>query len=75
MKQHHTDQAFSGTVPGFYDTCLVPLIFEPYANDLATRRSSGGDGGCRAGRCQALRRRPRYGEIHAHIVAIQKAWA
>lgn len=26
-----------GSVPEFYDRYMVPLIFEPYANDLATR--------------------------------------
>jgi ubiquinone/menaquinone biosynthesis C-methylase UbiE len=32
-----TDEVFSGSVPEFYDRYLVPLIFEPYASDLATR--------------------------------------
>ncbi|MES2938782.1 MAG: class I SAM-dependent methyltransferase [Pseudomonadota bacterium] len=31
------DQLFAGSIPELYDTCLVPLIFEPYAADLAAR--------------------------------------
>jgi ubiquinone/menaquinone biosynthesis C-methylase UbiE len=32
-----TDKVFSGSIPELYDRLLVPLIFEPYASDLATR--------------------------------------
>jgi len=32
-----TDKIFSGSIPKLYDTHLVPLIFEPYAADLAQR--------------------------------------
>ena len=32
-----TDAVFNGSIPAFYDTYLVPLIFEPYALDLAGR--------------------------------------
>jgi SAM-dependent methyltransferase len=32
-----TDRAFAGAIPDLYDTLLVPLIFEPYADDLAGR--------------------------------------
>jgi len=32
-----TDRLFSGPIPKLYDTYLVPLIFEPYAVDLARR--------------------------------------
>ena len=32
-----TDKLFAGSIPEIYDTCLVPLIFEPYAQDLARR--------------------------------------
>jgi len=35
-----TDKIFSGSIPKLYDTHLVPLIFEPYAADLATRLAS-----------------------------------
>ena len=34
-----TDKAFIGSIPKLYDTYLVPLIFEPYAADLANRLS------------------------------------
>ncbi|HSM11070.1 MAG TPA: class I SAM-dependent methyltransferase [Lysobacter sp.] len=32
-----TDKVFAGLVPKIYETHLVPLIFEPYAADLAER--------------------------------------
>ena len=32
-----SDKAFLGSIPEIYDRFLVPLIFEPYANDLADR--------------------------------------
>jgi SAM-dependent methyltransferase len=32
-----TDKVFAGSIPQLYDTHLVPLIFEPYAADLAKR--------------------------------------
>jgi SAM-dependent methyltransferase len=35
-----TDKAFTGSIPQVYDRLLVPLIFEPYARDLAGRISA-----------------------------------
>lgn len=32
-----TDQAFTGSVPAIYDNYLGPLLFEPYAADMAER--------------------------------------
>ena len=32
-----TDKVFAGSIPEFYDRMMVPLIFEPYAADLAKR--------------------------------------
>jgi len=32
-----TDKVFAGSIPEIYDRYLVPLIFEPYARDLAER--------------------------------------
>jgi ubiquinone/menaquinone biosynthesis C-methylase UbiE len=32
-----TDKVFSGAIPEFYERYLVPLIFAPYARDLAAR--------------------------------------
>jgi ubiquinone/menaquinone biosynthesis C-methylase UbiE len=32
-----SDQLFAGSIPELYDTYLVPLIFEKFANDLADR--------------------------------------
>jgi SAM-dependent methyltransferase len=40
MASSHNDQVFAGSVPELYDTCMVPLIFEPYAIDLAGRVAS-----------------------------------
>lgn len=34
------DKAFVGSIPKLYDTYLVPLIFAPYATDLAERVSA-----------------------------------
>src|SRR3954468_13789813 len=31
------DRVFAGSIPQLYDRLLVPLIFEPYAEDLAAR--------------------------------------
>jgi len=35
-----SDILFAGSVPELYDTYLVPLIFEPYARDVAERLAS-----------------------------------
>src|SRR5712664_1352998 len=35
-----TDAVFSGSIPSLYDRYLGPLIFEPYAKDLANRVSA-----------------------------------
>jgi ubiquinone/menaquinone biosynthesis C-methylase UbiE len=32
-----SDKAFTGSIPGIYDRLLVPMIFAPYARDLAQR--------------------------------------
>jgi len=32
-----TDKAFTGSIPEIYDRLMAPLIFEPYARDLADR--------------------------------------
>ena len=37
MSTPGSDTVFAGSIPEFYDTQLVPLIFEPYATDLARR--------------------------------------
>jgi len=37
MSSSNTDKVFAGSVPKIYDEYLVPLIFEPYAVDLAQR--------------------------------------
>ncbi len=40
MSNPDTDKVFSGSIPELYQTYLVPLIFEPYAADLAHRLAS-----------------------------------
>ncbi|KAA1000886.1 methyltransferase domain-containing protein [Paraburkholderia panacisoli] len=37
MDSFATDTRFAGSIPELYDSHLVPLIFEPYAADLAKR--------------------------------------
>ena len=37
MTTPDTDKVFTGSIPKLYETHLVPLIFEPYATDLAQR--------------------------------------
>jgi SAM-dependent methyltransferase len=37
MANPASDKVFAGSVPKLYETYLVPLIFEPYAQDLARR--------------------------------------
>ena len=32
-----SDKVFAGAIPKFYDTLMVPLIFEAYAADIAGR--------------------------------------
>jgi len=36
----NVDTAFSGSIPSLYDKYLGPLIFEPYAEDIARRLST-----------------------------------
>jgi predicted O-methyltransferase YrrM len=36
------DKVFTGSIPELYDRLLVPLIFEPYARDLAGRVAQAG---------------------------------
>jgi ubiquinone/menaquinone biosynthesis C-methylase UbiE len=35
-----TDKVFAGSIPEIYDRLMVPLIFEPYALDLAARMAA-----------------------------------
>jgi ubiquinone/menaquinone biosynthesis C-methylase UbiE len=35
-----TDTAFTGSIPALYDRCLGPLVFEPYAEEVARRAAS-----------------------------------
>lgn len=37
MSNSDIDKVFTGQIPNLYETYLVPLIFEPYARDLANR--------------------------------------
>lgn len=40
MNNPATDKAFAGPIPQLYETYLVPMIFQPYATDLANRLAS-----------------------------------
>ena len=40
MNSPDTDKVFAGSIPKLYEEYLVPLIFEPYAADLASRLAS-----------------------------------
>ena len=40
MTSTDTDKLFAGSIPELYERYLVPLIFEPYAKDLAARLAS-----------------------------------
>jgi ubiquinone/menaquinone biosynthesis C-methylase UbiE len=40
MTAKATDKIFAGSIPKIYETHLVPLIFQPYADDLARRIAS-----------------------------------
>ena len=40
MSGSDSDKVFAGSIPKLYQTHLVPLIFEPYAADLALRLAS-----------------------------------
>ncbi|HXX85832.1 MAG TPA: class I SAM-dependent methyltransferase [Casimicrobiaceae bacterium] len=40
MANQRSDSVFAGSIPKLYDELLVPLIFEPYAADLANRLAS-----------------------------------
>lgn len=35
-----TDHVFAGSIPALYDLCLGPLLFAPYARDLAARAAA-----------------------------------
>jgi trans-aconitate methyltransferase len=35
-----TDTVFTGSIPSIYDSCMVPLLFEPYAAVVAERARS-----------------------------------
>ena len=35
--QHDADLVFAGSIPDLYEQYLVPLVFQPYADDLANR--------------------------------------
>jgi len=40
MTSYATDKVFAGSIPKLYESHLVPLIFEPYAVDIARRLAS-----------------------------------
>jgi hypothetical protein len=55
--------SFEGTIPELYDRHLGPVIFAPYAADLARRVAM-------AGRQSYLRNRLRHGYPHAALTSV-----
>ena len=41
MNHTNSDRSFAGSIPQLYERYMVPLIFEPYAADLAARTALG----------------------------------
>jgi SAM-dependent methyltransferase len=39
-----SDSVFAGSIPALYDRCLGPLLFVPYARDIAARAAARGPG-------------------------------
>ena len=37
MESSNLDRSFAGSIPQIYEQYLVPLIFEPYAAEMAER--------------------------------------
>ena len=61
------DTTFAGSIPKLYEMYFVPLIFEPYAQDLAQRLASR-SGRARAGDCGGHRR----GDARAGVPAARR---
>ncbi|MEA3038072.1 MAG: hypothetical protein QOE79_585 [Sphingomonadales bacterium] len=40
MSNHAQDTVFDGSIPALYDRCLGPLLFEPYAEEIARRAAA-----------------------------------
>ncbi len=40
MQQSASDKAFTGAIPEVYERYMVPMIFAPYATDLARRAAA-----------------------------------
>ena len=40
MNPMDVDRSFTGSIPQLYEQLLVPLIFAPYADDLAQRAAA-----------------------------------
>src|SRR6267143_2189731 len=40
MTRNATDKIYAGSIPKLYESHLVPLIFQPYAVDIAQRLAS-----------------------------------
>ena len=55
------DKVFAGSIPGLYEEYLVPLIFEPYAEDLAARVAARAPVARARDRRRHRRRHPRAG--------------
>jgi len=65
MSSPNADKVFTGSIPRLYETHLVPLIFEPYAADVANSDIAAEAIAQRFGRGAV------DGKIQAHIVTIE----
>ena len=59
MNPSNADQSFAGSIPQCYERYLVPLIFEPYAKEMAARVATLHHGQSSNIEAQHLRRRLR----------------
>jgi ubiquinone/menaquinone biosynthesis C-methylase UbiE len=60
MTKPASDSSFTNDVARFYESTLIPLIFEPYADDLAARAKALGPNSVLEVACgTGVRRHPR----------------
>ena len=81
MGSPESDKIFVGSIPKLYEEYLVPLIFQPYAEDLANRLASrtvsrvleiaAGTVG-RGSNRPAIRTRPRRRQVQARIFTVER---
>ena len=58
-----SDKVFAGSIPKFYDTLMVPLIFEAYAADLAELVAASSPGSTTTSVSPRIETVPRHGSL------------